>query len=145
MGVKIVDKDTGYSRFFKGLDALKSHPAGSVNVGFFSPEVAQYAAANEFGTKDIPERSFIRSTVDKNKKKYLTKMTRAAERIMEEGIDPASALIPTGNQLRNDIIKTIISLKSPKNKPSTIAAKGSSNPLVDTGQMQRAIQVETGE
>jgi HK97 gp10 family phage protein len=143
--VKVEDTDTGWSRFLKGLDNLESHPTGSVSVGYFTPEVAQYAAANEFGTKTIPERSFIRSTVDQNQKKYLAKMTAASEKTIDAGIDPASALIPVGNQMRNDIIKKIIDLRSPPNSAETIEAKGSSNPLVDTGQMQRAIQVEAGE
>lgn len=144
MGVKVEDKDTGWSRFVKGLDDLAKNPAGSVDVGFFTPEIAERAVHNEFGTKTIPERSFIRTTVDKNKKKYLKRMTKAAERIALDGIDPSKALIPTANQLRNDLINAIITLKSPPNAPSTILAKGSSNPLVDRGEMQRAIQIKTG-
>ena len=40
-------------------------------VGIFDSEIAKYAFFNEFGTKYIPSRSFLRSTFEENKNKYI--------------------------------------------------------------------------
>lgn len=143
MASKSTDKDLGWSDFIKELKELRKHPAGSVDVGFFAPEIAQRAAFNEFGTRRIPSRPFIRSTVDANQKKYNKGMTRAGARTAG-GMAPAKALIPVANQLRNDLINAIITWDDPPNAESTIAQKGANNPLVDTGEMQRNIQIRTG-
>jgi hypothetical protein len=43
---------------------------------------------------------------------------------------------------QNDVRKAIRDLDSPPNAESTIKAKGSSNPLIDTGQMINSIRWE---
>lgn len=141
---EIKDKDLGWSAFQKELKKLKSNPSGSVDVGFFAPEIAQRAAFQEFGTKTIPQRPFIRTTIDRNEVRYFKGMAKAGEK-MAQGAPPGKALIPVANQVRNDLISAIIDWTDPPNAPSTIAKKGANNPLVDTGEMQRNIQIKAGE
>ena len=55
------------------------------------------------------------------------------------------ALARLGIQAADDIRSEITSLSLPANSPVTIAIKGSSNPLIDTGEMRAAVthQVST--
>lgn len=130
------DRDLGWKKFAASVRSMKGKQA--VDVGFFLEEVALYAAANEFGTDKIPSRPFIRQTVDKNQAKYLRMMERAGLRIGPT-LKPADALIPIANELRNDLITAIQTWQSPPNAPATVDKKGYDAPLVETGQMQRAI------
>jgi hypothetical protein len=116
---------------------------GSVEVGIFAPDVAAYAAANEFGTSKIPERSFIRSTFDEERATLTRMMDAAALRAQTVLIPLADALIPAANHLRNAIIRKITSSPPPPNAPATVAAKGFNAPLVNTGQLQRALTWRT--
>jgi phage gpG-like protein len=112
-------------------------------VGYLEGETATYAAANEFGVSGrIPARPFMRPTVDANAQKYGEMLGASARQQMLNNGRMSSALLVVGNAMRNDIIKAIVALRNPPNAPATIAKKGSSNPLVDTGNMQRQLVYE---
>ncbi len=136
-GGDVVDLDMGWQAWVRWFEAQGAGAA--VEIGIFVPEVAAYAAANEFGTAKIPERSFIRSTFDAQ--------TPALQRLIDQGVSRAQAtltplvdaLIPAANHLRSEIIKTIQSGPPPANAPSTVIQKGYNAPLVNTGQLQRAL------
>lgn len=140
-GVQITDKDTG----FKALQDWHKRNAGGahIDVGFFAEKIATYAAANEFGTATIPERSFIRSTFDEETPKLQAMLDAAVIRAQEKNIDLVDALIAPANYLRTAIINKIQSGVDPANAPSTVARKGSNTPLVHTGQMQQALSWRT--
>ena len=100
--------------------------------------VADVAAFNEFGL-GVPERSFIRAWFD-----GATEENRAALQhgmIMalkgEKTIEQVLELI--GLRFVGKMQQRISNGISPANAPSTIKQKGSSKPLVDTGQMRQAI------
>ena len=135
------DRDLGWKKFAASIRAAKGKQ--TVDVGFFLEEVAMYAAANEFGTAHIPSRPFMRSTVDKHRDKYL-KMMQAAGLRVGPGLSPADALIPIANELRNDLINAIQTWRTPPNAASTVDKKGFDAPLVETGQMQRALTWRVG-
>lgn len=136
---RVIDK--GWRAWAAWFTAQKR--GGSVEVGIFAPDVAEYAAANEFGTARIPERSFIRSTFDEETATLTRMMDAAALRAQTMLIPLADALIPAANHLRSSIIRKISSGPPPPNAPSTVAAKGYDAPLVHTGQLQRAITWRT--
>lgn len=94
----------------------------------------------------IPERPFMRNAMRANRDKYQSAMAAAARRILRgvvTGKDGAAlkreALERLGAMAQGDIQKEITSLRSPPNAPLTIALKGSSNPLIDTGEMRAAV------
>lgn len=118
---------------------VKQGRGASVEIGIFSADVATYAAANEFGTSKIPERSFIRSTFDEQRPALIRMIDAGALRAQTQLIPLADALIPAANHLRTAIINKIQSGISPGNAPSTVRAKGFDAPLVNTGQLQRAV------
>lgn len=105
--------------------------------------VAQVYAFNEFGTERIPERATLRTTMRKNSIKYRYYMGRiVASAIKKEGYDIRVAMGRLGQVAQNDVQKAIRDLDSPPNAESTVKAKGSSNPLIDTGQLLSSIRWE---
>lgn len=119
----------------------------SVDVGIQSDAgetdgtpIAAYAAYNEFGTSRIPSRSFMRSTFDEQRGKWASIADRALSSILELRNSPERALSLLGEVAQSDIQRKITILREPPNAASTIAMKGSSNPLIDTGAMRAAIR-----
>ncbi len=109
--------------------------------------IALYALYNELGAKKagknrnitIPERSFIRSTVDNNRRRYNNFLRKALTAVTLGQKTSEQVLTELGIIIQGDIKKTITELSSPANADSTKAAKKSSNPLIDSGTMRRAI------
>ena len=130
-----------------------------VKVGFpageSDSETVQKAVWNEFGTRGgasgggwggpIPERPFMRNSVQNNRGKYKSNLKAAARSILDGTQSVEGVLRSLGDDAKGDIQKEIKSLMSPPNSPVTVALKGSSKPLVDTGEMMGAVtyKVET--
>jgi hypothetical protein len=146
---KIKLDDREWKRIMKEFKILED---AWTAIGFFSEDkysdgtnIAQIAFWNEFGVpKDdgtrIPERSFLRAWVDKNKAKIDKFKLVLLRKIIDRQIDAKKAIKLLGEFATGEIKKFIVALKDPPNAPSTIAAKGSSNPLIDTGRMLGAVQ-----
>lgn len=88
---------------------------------------------------NIPERSFIRSSYDANKQRIF-EFDKELERVLglELSVDGFFNLI---GEFAVGVIQNHLTsqVKSPPLAESTIKAKGSSNPLIDTGQLRRSI------
>jgi len=92
-------------------------------------------------TIEIPERSYIRSTIDENEDKYLNDIAKKlAGQIIDGNLDKYTALQLMGQKIEGDIKSKMISLDSPANAPSTIRKKGSDNPLINKGFLIGAIR-----
>jgi len=100
--------------------------------------VAQVAFWQEYGTLKIPMRPFMRNALAKNKVRWI----RFFKRQIESHLDFDLALNRTGEIMRGDIIKSIVATTTPPNKPSTIKAKKSSHPLIDTGLLKNSVSYE---
>ena len=136
---------------FKSLKKLKNI---SLEVGVFadarnndsSPAsyVADYAIANEFGTKDIPKRSFIRSTSKDEGKKWQNAMDRVVGSVIDGACESQveNELHQVGQTARKDIINKIDSNIKPENAESTKKRKGKlkTQTLVDTGALRQSIE-----
>lgn len=87
----------------------------------------------------IPERSFIRASYDKN--------IANVQRIIDEDLDKVLNFQMSVEQFYNDIgmycvgliQKYLTQLKEPPNHPFTVERKGSSNPLINTGELREKI------
>lgn len=121
-----------------GIIDAGDHPSGDATV-------AQIGFWNEFGTTTIPERSFIRSTIQKEKKNIIALQRKLWKQIVSGKMKIDTGLGLLGEFMADAIRKKIVSLSSPANKPATIAAKGSSNPLIDTGQLKNSISFEVNK
>lgn len=130
-----------------------------VKVGFVAGEADQHninkAFYNEFGTKGgasgggwggpVPERPFIRLGVKKTKEAMKSQVKPAAKGILTGRSTMRQALSKLGIMGQRDIRDSIVELSSPPNSPVTIALKGSSNPLVDTGEMGKNVSWKIDE
>lgn len=117
-------------------DGAAVHDAGGVLT------VAEIAAIHEFGTQDghIPERSFVRSTFDEKHEELVELGKELMKKVLEGKIPVDRALNVLGAKLATEIKKKItVDGVPPPNAESTVIAKGSSRPLVDTGRMVNAI------
>ena len=146
----IKDNDKLYKKIVADVNKIKDDQP-YVKIGF--PEenvesktgasgltVAQVATFHEFGTENIPERSFIRSAVAENRDK-ISKLI--------EGLKPS---ILQGSSLKalsivGEYVQTLIKSKIQTGdsswaelRPSTIRRKGSSKALIDTGQMLNSVR-----
>ncbi len=150
---RVIDRDFGYRRILRNLRQLGKKADIGVFVGVRSgagesengTSMALIAAVNEFGSSDgrVPERSFLRSTVDENNAAYMNRLERATGRAIDQGRGVMRRELGlVGAKVAGDVQRKIRSLKEPPNAPSTIARKGSSNPLIDTGRLRQSIDWE---
>ena len=141
----ITDKDQGFNRIMRDLNALSKlsvevgiqADAGSDDEG--NPIIVR-AVANEFGTETIPERSFVRSAYDENLKEIESTKLRVVEGVKQGKLSPQKAAELLGQLHEGHIKQKIRSNIQPANAPATIARKGSSSTLVDSGQMAQTIR-----
>jgi hypothetical protein len=162
---KLAKAIAGLKRLADGPDAVKiGWPAGT------DGGIVDRAFFNEFGTEGsgkgfktprgggfggpIPERPALRLAMRANRAKYQRAAAAGAREILHgviAGQDPVglktSFLSRLGIMGQGDVQSEITSLSSPPNSPVTIKLKGSSNPLIDTGQMRAAVtyQVVSGD
>lgn len=143
MTVRFEDKDTGWSTVLEGVrDVENIEP---VTVGFYDESNATKAAVNEYGTDRIPERPFMRTALDANASRYFDLFQAGLSSTVDGKGAGARLATRLGVEARNDIIESIQSGQWTPNAPSTIESKGSSKPLVDTGEMQRALTFKVGD
>lgn len=136
-------------------DIAKSYQSefDGVKVGVLGSQegnLALIASVHEFGTDiagknndiRIPERSFIRSTLDERSRE-IDEFVAIQVDLMNEGKqDRASSLRKIGVFLQALIRNKINTGPFEANAPSTIASKGSARPLVDTGRLLQSINFE---
>ena len=102
-------------------------------------KVAAYAADNEYGTRDIPKRPFLRSTLDAHQDKYIDFLGGS----MRQGADAERALRLLGEAMAADIKIAISHWETPPNSEATRADKirrgKGTHPLRDTGSLLKSI------
>lgn len=141
IGASIIDDD-GISDILKEIEGAK-HDA--VDIGILSDEnelLRIYASANEFGTRNghTPERSFIRAAIDENEGRINARAEVVFRQVMDGRISMETALGQMGEFIQRLVTSKITTLRHPPNADSTIARKGSSNPLIDSGRMRQSIR-----
>ncbi len=141
----------------KALDRLRQRLVGDnrvVNVGV--PEgkreedgtpVAMIAAVHEFGSpsQGIPERPFLRVAVQRNRQKYVRLNRINLVKILRGQATVDQALGQLGEMAKGDVQTEIRSGVFTPLKEATKKRKGSSRPLIDTGQMVQSIAWELGD
>ncbi|MCC8367094.1 hypothetical protein J8V57_12550 [Xenorhabdus sp. PB61.4] len=121
--------------------------AGATNEKTGEP-IAPYAAANEYGTRNIPPRPFMRSTIANQSDEWGRVLGAQLRGRLQESGGIEAAFETVGKIMADDIKDSIEQSLPPPNTPATVARKakkGIASPdktLVDTGSMQRAIDYE---
>ena len=147
MAVTVTDRDLGYKRIVLDFKQLKGK---GVKVGVMGGEtnegtaIVDYAVYNEFGTSRIPPRPFMATTADNNREKVLAFAGALVGRMIDGHINSDTVLRNLGEFYQARIQETIRNAKSwaAPNAPSTIAMKGSSSPLIDSGRLLQSIRYE---
>lgn len=129
-------------------DVLKELKNYSVEVGIFgSDEYVMVASVHEFGATiqsgkgsfSIPERSFLRTTFDEKNEEWVSFFKNQLKHVLALQMDVQTLFNRLGARMVGDVQEKITDLDAPPNAPSTIAKKGSSNPLIDTGGLRMRI------
>lgn len=103
--------------------------------------IATIAAVNEFGTADghIPARPFLGPAIEEGAPKFVRVIELGLPKVLA-GEQPMSWLMHrVGNIAKSEVQQKITDVKTPPNARSTIARKGSDNPLIDTGALRNSI------
>lgn len=90
----------------------------------------------------IPERAFIRGGHDQYIGEVLDEAELLINRMLDGNQTPEGVANGVGALLRDKIKVYATDLSSPPNVPLTTKNKGSSNPLVDTGDMINSIEYD---
>lgn len=124
---------------------------GTVDVGFFvgtakygsGTDITVIARVHDKGAMagrnrkvKIPERPFMIPAGNKAANKTINITVGS----IVGGMDESQALSKAGELFVGFIQKEITNLKEPPNSPYTIEKKGSSNPLIDSGDMRKSVK-----
>lgn len=160
---KVTQKMTGFNKLVKRVTPLGDFEA---HVGVIASKgggdyhkgaaesgqmitLVELAAIHEFGSPaaGIPERSFIRATFNSPEgQEELRKVyTKVAKLVVMGRMEAERAIEILGMHMQTMIRQRILTGDGipPPNTIDTIVAKGSSRPLVDTGQLVGAISWQT--
>lgn len=145
--IKVRQRDTGLKRLLADLRQI-----GKANVGIFGTRansthknsretVGEIATKHEFGL-GVPKRSWLRDGLTEAAPQLATFSKRIGEQILRGKISKLDATKQFGLYAAGQLRKRMAAGIPPPNSPYTIRRKGSSTPLIDTGQMRAAISSE---
>lgn len=154
MTSSVRERDNGHRALLARLEA----PKGTVTVGIHEAEggaaaegggeltVLDVANLNEFGTTRIPARSFIGAWFDETFDRNQEDVRKSSEAVIKGELPSMRvALERLGLKFVGDVQTRIKAGIDPPNAESTIAAKGSSTPLIDTGQLWTSIRHQVSD
>lgn len=106
--------------------------------------IAEIAEIHEFGAPraGIPERSFLRAGLDEGREKIAEVISRLLVQVMARKVLPRKACEILGMAGKTLVQQKLIRGPFVPLKQRTIELKGSSRPLIDTGQLRRSIDYE---
>lgn len=137
VGKKPSDFGDRLKPMFSKLDGKKEVYGLGIEKSSSSEELEMYFLLKK--SVNIPERSFIRSTFDEKNDEWMEFLERQIEKVCELEIDAKEVFKRLGGRIAADIQKKMVEIRTPKNTALTIANKGSSNPLVDTGKLKEKV------
>lgn len=140
----VTDRDLGFNAIIRELKQLDRK---EVNAGILKDAgdnegvpLVNIAMWNEYGTRRIPSRPFVRIASDENKSKWGDVAAEGVGQIIERRIKWRKCCGMVGERMRDDIKKVIgDKTKLAPNALSTIRRKGHDKPLIDTGLMKSKV------
>jgi hypothetical protein len=147
MTAQVIDIDRGMRRFVARLSATRGL---NVTVGIHPEEGAQAAGTatlatvanvHEFGapSQGIPQRSWLRATVDQERARIISAQRKWGQAVARRAISPIRGAALVGQTVETMVKKRILGGIDPPLEDATIDRKGSSKPLIDTGQFLQSI------
>lgn len=147
-GARIVKDDRRkWDKLAKQLQEIKRTEGKSAKIGVFAEQgsdLVKYAGANEFGTKIIPERSFLRSAIDEGRQRIVRFVDQQAINLIVKQNQSLKRTLRLLGLFGVKLVKAKI-IKGPfvPNAPATIRKKRSSKPLIDKGRLLGSITFKT--
>lgn len=154
MAIKVVD--TGADAYLKAITKLSK--TTTVKVGFIQKaeddhegiSIGELAAIHEFGLGNVPRRSMLAEYVDANQQEIERDVEAAGKRAADyrrsrPGTQPQALKVELGRIAAKHVGKIqerIANGIAPELDSETIRRKGSSTPLVDTGQLKSSVTWE---
>lgn len=137
MNLKAIIKDLPQYKLMVGIPADKNNnKKGGDNI-------AHYASINEFGSFSkprIPSRPFMRNTFKGDSMNKISKKAQVLlKQVASENANAKLFMDKLGFMIAGQVRDNITHGDYVPNSKITIAKKGSSKPLIDTGTMRRAI------
>ncbi len=136
--IKAIEK---IAKSMKGSDSVKvGLPKGS-NAYPDGTSVIMVGTVHEFGSpsRGIPERSFLRSTLQEHRRTYRSLFKKLSKQIIDGKTTKEKALNILGLQVQGDVIAKISDGISPALK----SRQGT--PLNDTGHLKQSITFQVGK
>jgi hypothetical protein len=164
VSASIKDIDKGYKKLMSRVSEAVNTP-GFLTVGLHEAEgerahqthtnskgeeveevtMLDVGLFHEFGTIDIPRRSFIADWADENKSNHEEQLRKMAKAVIAGKVPNfETAFHRLGSLYVGEIQKRIADGIAPALAQSTIDRKGSSVPLIDTGQLRSSIRYRIG-
>ncbi|MDH0827889.1 hypothetical protein N5C97_15665 [Acinetobacter johnsonii] len=141
-----VSDDGSLDRFIKNAEKIGGH----VEVGWLGNKnhiskgggkrtitMADLAAIHIYGTDHIPARDPLTPAIEQNQDKYRNMIERSVVPILEGAMDISSLWQFIGLEAQGDIQQFMVNGKFAPLSPKTIKRKGSSKPLIDSGQWRQ--------
>lgn len=149
MGVSVTFKDLGMDLTF---DKMRQLNRLSLSVGVQGRKasatyddgttVAMVALYNEFGTSNIPARSFVRGALFQYKAQIEKVIAKSlADYLSKKTQDAVTPLAKIGKFAASRVVARINTpgLWAKPNAPATVRKKGFNRPLHDTGKLAKSI------
>ena len=141
-----------YEQIKKNLRDLASKkvvagfPKGKLNAPHYEngESIIDVAISNNYGL-GVPRRDFMTKSTERWNEECQKEVQAMGEELTLGKINAIAFLKKLGMKGKKIITNEIIKLHTPPNSPLTIAMKGSSNPLVDSGDMAKSTQYEIRE
>lgn len=145
-----INDDGSLDRFIENAKKVGGH----VEVGWLGNQshlghgggkrsitMADLAAIHYYGapSKNIPKRDVITPALEQNQEKYLGFMERSIPALIEGSMDLRTMWEYLGMEGQADIQKQMVTARLAPLHPRTIKRKGSSRPLIDTGQLRQDV------
>ena len=128
--------DAGIDEMLANLRALDGM---KVEAGVFGGFDQKKALWQEYGTsRGIPSRPFLRNTLYENEGRFASYIAPFIQGVLE-GASADSVASALGPFMAMAIRRTIAAGGFAPNAPSTVARKGHSKPLIETGSMYGSI------
>ncbi len=131
---KIAQKLKGKNNVLVGLPKeSNNYPDGT--------SIITVGVVHEFGSPEhgIPQRSYLRSTLDSKKSEYKSLLTKLSRKMVTGGLTMATALDTLGLKLQSDVQATIADGIDPELKHRE------GTPLYDTGHLVQSITYKVGD
>lgn len=123
-----------------GVPEGKTHTV-SENGKTYTMSMSLLANIHEFGSpsRNIPARPFLIKTLKDNQEKYVDLIKSNTWKMITRKLDPDVFLARLGMLAVRDVQAYMVNGQFKPLAEITIARKGSSKPLIDTGQLRQSI------